>query len=137
MGPLATPVKFVAIALILIVVAALFAPGRVPVIGRFAPAGRMPFQTDKAATGCSMAVRFVSADGAEWRTGMNNIPVFVVNTPQGFYEQSLASAPIRQPASRTRRRCRRLPRDIPNSRAPSRHPFFGQGAGKSARLRRD
>jgi catalase len=73
--------------------ATVFAPGTVPVIGRFAMTGGMPFQTDRAATVRSMAVRFVSADGAEWRTGMNNIPVFVVNTPQAFYEQSLASAP--------------------------------------------
>ena len=73
--------------------AAVFSPGKAAVVGRFALAGGMPFQADKTATVRSLALRVVSADGAEWRTGMNNIPVFIVNTPQGFYEQLLASAP--------------------------------------------
>ena len=73
--------------------AAVFAAGRVPVIGRFALAGGMPFQTDAPATVRSMALRFLPPDGQEWRTGMNNIPVFVVNSAQGFYDQLLASKP--------------------------------------------
>jgi catalase len=77
--------------------AALFEPGRVPVIGRFALAGGMPFQADAPATVRSMALRFLPPGGAEWRTGMNNIPVFAVNSAQGFYEQLLASKP--DPAS--------------------------------------
>jgi catalase len=36
---------------------------------------------------------FKLPDGEEWRTGMNNIPVFPVNSAQGFYDQLLASAP--------------------------------------------
>jgi catalase len=73
--------------------AAVFRPGRVPVVGRFALAGGMPFQTDEPATVRSMALRFLLPGGEEWRTGMNNIPVFVVNSARGFYEQLLASSP--------------------------------------------
>src|SRR6202022_4239197 len=73
--------------------AAVFGPGRVPVVGRFALAGGMPFQTDAPATVRSMALRFLLPGGEEWRTGMNNIPVFAVNSARGFYEQLLASSP--------------------------------------------
>jgi catalase len=73
--------------------AAVFKPGRVPVVGRFALAGGMPFQTDAPATVRSMALRFLPRAGEEWRTGMNNIPVFAVNSARGFYEQLLASSP--------------------------------------------
>ena len=71
--------------------ASVFAPGRVAVTGRFALAGGMPFQADKTATVRSMALRFVAADGGEWRTGMNNIPVFIVNSAAAFQEQLVAS----------------------------------------------
>jgi hypothetical protein len=77
--------------------AAVFAAGRVPLIGRFALAGGMPAQADEPATVRSMALRFLPSGGQEWRTGMNNIPVFVVNSAQGFYEQLLAFKP--DPAS--------------------------------------
>src|SRR6202163_2596040 len=73
--------------------AAVFRPGRVAVVGRFALAGGMPFQTDAPATVRSMALRFLLPGGEEWRTGMNNIPVFPVNSARGFYEQLLASSP--------------------------------------------
>ena len=73
--------------------AAVFKPGRVPVVGRFALAGGMPFQTDAPGTVRSMALRFLLSGGEEWRTGMNNIPVFVVNSARAFYEQLLASRP--------------------------------------------
>jgi catalase len=73
--------------------AAVFRPGRVPLVGRFALAGGMPFQPDRPATVRSMALRFLLPGGEEWRTGMNNIPVFPVNSARGFYEQLLASSP--------------------------------------------
>lgn len=73
--------------------AAVFRPGRVPVVGRFALAGGMPFQPDAPAKVRSMALRFLLPGGEEWRTGMNNIPVFPVNSARGFYEQLLASSP--------------------------------------------
>jgi catalase len=77
--------------------AAVFAVGRIPVVGRFALAGGMPFQADARATVRSMALRFLPPGGEEWRTGMNNIPVFAVNSAQGFYEQLQALKP--DPAS--------------------------------------
>jgi catalase len=73
--------------------AEVFAPGRMPVLGRFALAGGQPFQADANRTVRSLALRFSLPDGEEWRTGMNAIPVFPVNTPQAFYEQLLASKP--------------------------------------------
>jgi hypothetical protein len=44
----------------------------------------MPSQADKPATVRSMALRLVTSGGQEWRTGMNNIPVFPVNSAQGL-----------------------------------------------------
>ncbi|WP_408501169.1 catalase family peroxidase [Paraburkholderia xenovorans] len=73
--------------------AALFAPGRVPVIGRIAFAGGMPFIPDEPATVRSLALRFLPAGAQEWRTGMINIPVFPVMTAQAFYDQMIASLP--------------------------------------------
>ncbi|HEY4164497.1 MAG TPA: catalase family peroxidase [Dongiaceae bacterium] len=73
--------------------AAVFKAGRAPVVGRFALAGDMPFEADTPGTVRSMALRFLPADGAEWRTGMNNIPVFPANTARSFYELLEASAP--------------------------------------------
>ncbi|HET7542428.1 MAG TPA: catalase family peroxidase [Polyangiaceae bacterium] len=73
--------------------ASVFRPGRIAVVGRFALAGGMPYAGDSAATVRSLALRFSLPNGEEWRTGMNNIPVFVVNTPQAFEEQLIAMAP--------------------------------------------
>jgi len=73
--------------------AAVFAPSRVPVIGRFALAGGQPFVTDAPGTVRSMALLFHLPDGEEWRTGINNIPVFPVRTPEEFRDQMLANAP--------------------------------------------
>ena len=53
----------------------------------------MAFQMDAPATVRSMALRFLPPGGEEWRTGMNNIPVFPVNSARGFYEQLLAASP--------------------------------------------
>jgi catalase len=73
--------------------AVVFSPGRVPVIGRFALAVGQPFAADSAHTVRSMALLFKLPNGEEWRTGMNNIPVFVANSAQGFYDLLLAAAP--------------------------------------------
>jgi catalase len=73
--------------------ALVFAAGRVPVEGRFALAGGQPYQADTPRAVRSLALRFTLSDGEEWRTGMNAIPVFVVSTPEAFYEQLLASRP--------------------------------------------
>jgi len=73
--------------------ASLFEPGRVPVIGRFALAGGQPYAADAANSVRSMAVQFTLPGGQEWRTGMNDIPVFPVNSAQAFHELLLASLP--------------------------------------------
>jgi catalase len=74
--------------------AAVFAPGaKTPLVGRFALAGGMPFQPDTAANVRSLALRFLPPDAPEWRTGMNDIPVFPANTAQGFYDQLVAGRP--------------------------------------------
>jgi catalase len=73
--------------------ASVFLPGRVPIVGRFALAGGQPYASDAPQTVRSMAILFKLPNGEEWRTGMNNIPVFVVNTAQAFHDQLLASAP--------------------------------------------
>jgi catalase len=71
--------------------AVVFQTGRVPVIGRFALAGGQPFAADAPAAVRSMAILFRLPNGEEWRTGMNNIPVFAAHTPEAFREQLVAS----------------------------------------------
>jgi catalase len=73
--------------------ASVFRPGRVPVVGRFALAGGMPFQPDAPAKVRSMALRLMPADGQEWRMGINDIPVFVARTAREFRDLLLATRP--------------------------------------------
>jgi catalase len=73
--------------------AVVFLPGRVPIVGRFAFSGGRPYVADASSTVRSLAILFKLPDGEEWRTAMINIPVFTVNTVQGFCDQLLASAP--------------------------------------------
>jgi catalase len=73
--------------------AAVFWRGRMPVIGRFALAGGMPAVADGPAAVRSLALEFELPDGERWRTAMNDIPVFPVKDPQGFYDQLAASKP--------------------------------------------
>jgi catalase len=70
--------------------AVVFEPGRVPVVGRFALAGGQPYVHDAPQIVRSMAILFRLPDGEQWRTGMNNIPVFVVSTPEALREQLIA-----------------------------------------------
>src|SRR3546814_10543413 len=77
--------------------AALFAPGNTPVVGRLAVPGGNPYASDSSVPIRSFALRFTSPNGEQWRTGMNSMPVFVVATPQAFYEQQLAAR--RDPAT--------------------------------------
>ena len=69
--------------------APMLTAGRYPVIGRFAIAVGNPDAPDATGRVRSMAVRIVAPDAEEWRSGMNNSPVFVVATPQAFYEVTL------------------------------------------------
>ncbi|MBM9401488.1 catalase family peroxidase [Gluconacetobacter azotocaptans] len=73
--------------------AAVFRPGRSMVVGRFALAGGMPFQADAPAKVRSMALRITPPDGAEWRMGINDIPVFVARTAREFRDLLLATRP--------------------------------------------
>jgi catalase len=73
--------------------AQVFRPGRVPIVGRFALAGGEPFAADTPQTVRSLAILFKLPDGEEWRTGMVNIPVFVVNNPQDFHSFLVVTSP--------------------------------------------
>jgi catalase len=72
--------------------APMLVAGHYPVVGRFAIAVGDPLSPDSAGRVRSMAVRIVAPDGQEWRSGMNNMPVFVVRTPADFYQLTLAQA---------------------------------------------
>lgn len=74
-------------------VAQVFAPGRTPVVGRFAIPGGNPYAPDSSVPIRSMALRFALANGQQWRTGMNSMPVFPVATPQAFYAMLEAQQP--------------------------------------------
>jgi catalase len=41
----------------------------------------------------SLALRFTQANGQQWRTGMNSMPVFPVGTPEAFYQLQQAQSP--------------------------------------------
>jgi catalase len=73
--------------------AEVFRAVRVPVVGRFALAGPRPYLPDSPTNVRSMALSFRPYGDEEWRTGMNDIPVFPVNTAEAFYAQLLASKP--------------------------------------------
>lgn len=73
--------------------AQVFAPGRTPVVGRFAIPGSNPYAPDGSVPIRSMALRFALANGQQWRTGMNSMPVFPVATPQAFFAQLQAQQP--------------------------------------------
>jgi catalase len=73
--------------------ALVFEPGRVPVIGRFSLGGGQPYAADAASAVRSMALQFKLANGEEWRTGMNDMPVFPVSSAEAFRELLVASSP--------------------------------------------
>ena len=74
-------------------VARVFDRVRVPVVGRFAVPGGNPAVPDTAGPVRSLALQFKLPNGEQWRTGMNSTPVFIVNTPEGFYDNLVASRP--------------------------------------------
>lgn len=73
--------------------AELFAPGVTPVVGRFAIAGGNPNAPDYAVPVRSMALAFYQRNGEQWRTGMNAMPFFPVQSVQGFYDLQTATLP--------------------------------------------
>jgi catalase len=78
--------------------AAVFRPGRVPVIGRFSLSGGNPHAADTPAEVRGLGLRFSSPGGGEWRTAMINLPVFPVRTPEAFFELMQATDPDRRKA---------------------------------------
>ena len=73
--------------------AAVFRPGRVPVIGRFSLSGGQPDAADMPDTVRGLGLEFSPPRGELWRTAMINLPVFPVSTPEAFYERLTASKP--------------------------------------------
>ena len=78
--------------------AAVFRLGRVPVIGRFSLSGGNPHAVAAAGTARGMGLMFSPPGGGEWRTGMLDLPVFPVRTPEAFLELMQATGPDRQTA---------------------------------------
>jgi catalase len=73
--------------------AAVFQPGRVPVLGRFSLGGGQPYAPDAASTVRGLGLQFSLPDGELWRTAMIHLPVFPFRTPEAFYEQLFAFRP--------------------------------------------
>lgn len=73
--------------------AEVFKDARTPLVGRFALAGGNPYAPDSGAPVRSLALRFELANGEQWRTGMNNMPVFPVGTPEAFSQMLQAGRP--------------------------------------------
>jgi catalase len=73
--------------------AAVFRTGRVRVIGRFSLSGGDPYVADAPDSVRGLGLLFWLPDGKEWRTAMINLPVFPVNTPQGFFDRLVATQP--------------------------------------------
>ncbi|MDB6446052.1 catalase family peroxidase [Pseudomonas sp. 21TX0197] len=73
--------------------AQVFAQPRTLVVGRFALPSGNPYAPDGSVPIRSLALRFTQADGQQWRTGMNSMPVFPVGTPEAFYQFQQAQSP--------------------------------------------
>jgi catalase len=73
--------------------AAVFRGGRTPLQGRFSLTGGNPNVSDtaNAARGLGLAIGYPG--GEQWRTALLNLPVFLDNSLQGFYDRLLASKP--------------------------------------------
>ena len=100
--------------------ASVFQQGRVPVMGRFSLGGGLPYQADKPDSVRGLGLQFSLPDGEVWRTSMINLPVFLFSTPEGFYEQLIASKP--DPET-----CKPDPAKMEAFRA--RHPEFDRALG--------
>ena len=73
--------------------AEVFTQARTPVVGRFALPSGSPYAPDGSVPIRSLALRFTQANGQQWRTGMNSMPVFPVGTPEAFYQLQQAQSP--------------------------------------------
>jgi catalase len=73
--------------------ASVFRAGRVEVAGRFSLAGGNPEFSDRPDMVRGLGLAFYLPGNEQWRTAMVNLPVFIVNTPQAFYDRMVASEP--------------------------------------------
>lgn len=73
--------------------AAVFAPGRTPVFGRFALAVGSPHAPDGVPAPRSLALDFTATDGSTWRTAMNSVPLFPVGNVRDFVALQRATTP--------------------------------------------
>lgn len=73
--------------------AAVFRSGRVPLLGGFSLPGGNPNEPDAPTTVRGLGLALRPSDGEEWRMATIDLPVFIVRTPQAFYDQMLASKP--------------------------------------------
>jgi catalase len=72
--------------------AAVFAPGRTPVVGRFSGAGGNPHTADSPSAGRGLGLVFGFPGSRQWRTAMLNLPVFPDPSPQSMYDRLVATA---------------------------------------------
>ncbi len=63
-------------------------------IGRFSLAGGNPHAADAASTARGLGLVFGFPGGQQWRMATLNLPVFLDNSPQGFYDRLIASAVV-------------------------------------------
>ncbi|HZW18811.1 MAG TPA: catalase family peroxidase [Luteimonas sp.] len=73
--------------------AAVFAPGRTPVFGRFALAVGSPYAPDGVPAPRSLALDLTARDGSTWRTAMNSVPLFPVGNARDFVALQRATTP--------------------------------------------
>jgi catalase len=74
--------------------ATVFRPGRTPVVGRFSLAGGNPHAADTPAAVRGLGLAFGFPGEQQWRMATLNLPVFLDNSPQGFYDRLIASAVV-------------------------------------------
>lgn len=74
--------------------AAVFAPGRTTVVGRFSLAGGNPHAADASSTARGLGLAFGFPGGQQWRMATLNVPVFLDSSPRGFYDRLIASAAV-------------------------------------------
>jgi catalase len=70
-----------------------FEAGDVPAIGRFSTGGGQPYAPDGRLIFRSLAVSLTQPNGEQWRLAMDDVPIFLVATPQAFRDFQLAAAP--------------------------------------------
>jgi catalase len=64
------------------------------VVGRFSLAGGNPHTADTATAVRGMGLAFGFPGPRQWRIATINLPVFLDNSPQGFYDRLIASAVV-------------------------------------------